>query len=111
MLLSKECSKEKIESISYLTEMHDKRLQIEGIKVYLKTNMCIGFIYCRSTPNNEDVKFFNKVFVDCNVLLGDFNLSHRIESEKKKLHEICGDSRVSILNEITRATSNNNLIM
>ena len=60
--------------------MHDQKLQIQGIKVNLKCDMCIGFIYCRSTPTNEDVEFLSNLFADCHILLGDFNLSHRIKS-------------------------------
>ena len=109
MILSKECVKDQINSIGYHTKMHDTTLQIQGKKVDLKCNMYVGFIYCRSTPSNEDIQFLNDMFADCKILLGDFNLSHRIKSEQRKLQTVCGDSRESILNEVTRAISNNQI--
>ena len=107
MILSKEYVNDQIISISYHTKMLDNTLQIQGIKVNLKGNMYVGFIYCRSTPSNEDIQFLNDMFADCKILLEDFNLSHRIKSEQRKVQKVCGESRENILNEVTRAISNN----
>ena len=41
--------------------------------------------------------------------MGDLNQSHRIEEHRQKLKELCKDSRESILHEITRSISNNQL--
>ena len=38
--------------------------------------------------------------------MGDFNPSHRIEDNKRKLKKLCETSKMSVLNEITRAISN-----
>ena len=41
--------------------------------------------------------------------MGDLNLSHRVSKDRLKLEKICGHSKKSILNEITRTVSNNQL--
>ena len=48
-------------------------------------------------------------FCQCNIILGDFNLSHRIKSDQEKLAHMCGSSKVNILSEITRSISRNQL--
>ena len=41
--------------------------------------------------------------------MGDFNLSHRIAEDKKKIDNLCCGKRINSLNEITRSISNNQL--
>ena len=96
-------------SITYQTAKRDAKVQIEGIVVRGITNLILGFLYCRSTPTNPEIKAINKYFKECNVILGDLNLSHRIPTDKAKVKDLCQDSKVSVLNEITRSISNNQL--
>ena len=98
-----------IEGITHHTAKHDDSLQIQGLIIKLKCKLSLGFVYCRSTPNNADISYIKKVYGDCSTIMGDLNISHRIDSQKSKLSFLCDDSRVSILNEITRSLSNNQL--
>ena len=41
--------------------------------------------------------------------MGDFNLSHRIPEDRKKIENICNPRKSSILHEITRKQSINQL--
>ena len=84
-------------------------LQIQGLIMKLKNGQTHGFVYCRSTPNNPEVKAINKYFDKCTSLMGDFNLSHRHEQDQEKLKSLCQEGKYSALKEITRAISNNQL--
>ena len=84
-------------------------LQIQGLIVCMKNGLKIGFIYCRSTPTEQEIRAINKSFSECNIIMGDFNLSHRINAEKEKLRSLCQNTKVSLLREITRSQSNNQL--
>ena len=75
----------------------------------LTNGLKFGFIYCRSTPTDSEIKPINKYFNECNVLMGDFNLSHRIPNDQKKVINLCHEKKVSALSEITRSISNNQL--
>ena len=68
----------------------------------LTNGIKLGFVYCRSTPNNPEVKAINKYFDECLALLGDFNLSHRNSNEQEKLETFCQGGKYSALKEITR---------
>ena len=96
-------------SITHQTAQRDGSLQIEGLILRLKTNLKIGFVYCRSSPTNPEIKAINKYFEECNILMGDFNLSHRVKQDQEKVTKLCQESKFSALNEITRAISNNQL--
>ena len=78
-------------SITYQTSKRDDKVQIEGIVVRGIRNLILGFLYCRSTPTNAEIKAINKYFKECIVLLGDFNLSHRIATDKEKVMDLCQD--------------------
>ena len=41
--------------------------------------------------------------------MGDLNLSHRIESDHKKVMSLCQETKVNALKEITRSISSNQL--
>ena len=69
----------------------------------------LGFLYCRTTPTNTDIDKIIEAFKECNCLIGDLNLSHRIEEHRQKLKKLCKYSKQSILNDITRSISNNQL--
>ena len=84
-------------------------LQCQGILVRLKDGLRLGFIYCRSTPNNQEVEQIKKYFAECDVLMGDLNLSHKIDEEKGKIRKLCKPRKFSALTEITRSASNNQL--
>ena len=99
----------KVEGVSHHTSKRDGSVQIQGVIVRLKCGLSLGFIYCRSSPTNEEIEHIKKVYSGCISLMGDFNLSHRISSQSAKLRTICGKSKISILHEITRAMSYNQL--
>ena len=96
-------------SVTHLPAMRDNKLQIQGLIVRLKNGLNFGFIYCRSSPNNPEIKGIKKYFEECNFLMGDFNLSHRIKEDQRKIENLCQESKISLLREITRAISNNQL--
>ena len=96
-------------SITHQTAKRDESFQIEGIVLRLKPNLNIGFVYCRSSPTHQEIKAINKYFEECNILMGDFNLSHRVIQDQEKVKNLCQQTKFSALNEITRAVSNNQL--
>ena len=98
-----------IQSLTLQTLKRGSNLQIQGLIVRMLNDLKIGFIYCRSSPSNQEIKAINKSFSECHVLTGDFNLSHRIIADKKKLKDLCQETKVSMLHEITRSQSINQL--
>ena len=110
MLLSSRTSKfnGKV-SITHQAANRDGSLQIEGIILRLPWNLTFGFVYCRSTPTHPEIKAINKYFHECNIIMGDLNLSHRLMQDKEKVKNLCQQSKFSVLKEITRSTSNNQL--
>ena len=50
-----------------------------------------------------------KYFGESTILMGDFNLSHRVREDRMKILEICQETKVNFLKEITRSTNNNQL--
>ena len=95
--------------ITHQTAKRNGSLQIEGIIIRLKYDLKFGFVYCKSTPTNPEIKAINKYFNECNILMGDLNLSHRIKQDQEKIEILCHQSRFSALKEITRSISNNQL--
>ena len=41
--------------------------------------------------------------------MGDFNLSSRVKEDRKKIDQLCENKKLSVLNDITRSISNNQL--
>ena len=110
LLLNRKSSfSDEIKSVNHQVVKRHGNLQIQGLIVSMKNTFDLGFVYCRSSPNNEEIKAMNKYFKKSSVLMGDFNLSHRNEQDKKKIKSLCCDERVSSLTEITRSASNNQL--
>ena len=110
LLISKKSKyQDQIQSLTIQTLKRDENLQIQGLIVRLLNDLKIGFIYCRSTPTHQEINAINKAFDECHILTGDFNLSHRIAGDKEKLTNLCQTRRKSVLNEITRSQSNNQL--
>ena len=98
-----------IQTVSYKFSKRNDCLQIQGLIVKLTNGLRFGFLYCRSSPTDSEVKAINQIFFDCDILMGDFNLSHRIPSDREKLNMLCQESKISALKEITRSISNNQL--
>ena len=96
-------------SLTIQTLKRADSLQIQGLIVRMMNGLKLGFIYCRSTPTEQEIRAINKSFCECNIIMGDFNLSHRINADKEKLKSLCQNDKVSILREITRSQSNNQL--
>ena len=96
-------------TLSYQTAKRNEHIQVEGLTVRLENGLKLGFIYCRSSPLAVEINAIKKQFEDCNIILGDLNLSHRIRSDQDKLNVLCDFKRRSILEEITRSASNNQL--
>ena len=99
----------KIKNVGYNTLQRSGNIQIEGLFVNMKDGMQIGFIYCRTKPTHEEIKAINEFFINAHIVLGDFNLSHRDEEDKSKLQKLVEPSKVSMLEEITRLSSLNQL--
>ena len=96
-------------SVTHLPALRNNKLQIQGLIVRLTNGFNFGFIYCRSSPNNPEIKAIRKYFGECNFLMGDFNLSHRIKGDRLKIKNLCEETKISILQEITRTISINQL--
>ena len=71
--------------------------------------LTFGFIYCRTTPTDSEIVSINKHFKECNVLMGDLNLSQRIPIDQEKVISLCQETKVNALKEITRSISGNQL--
>ena len=100
ILLSSRISKFNGEvSITHQTAKRDGNLQIEGMILRLKCNLKFGFVYCRSSPTYQEIKAINKYFEECNVLMGDFNLSHRDKQDQNKITNLCQQSKFSSLKD------------
>ena len=95
--------------LRYEVAKRNGAIQIEYLSVTLNSDLKFGFIYSRSSPNNTEIEALQEKIDDCQYVLGDFNLSHRLKSDKEKLSNICKPSKCNILNEITRSVSNNQL--
>ena len=100
---------DQIQSVTHQVVNRNGNLQIQGLIVKLTTGFNLGFVYCRSCPNNAEIKAMIKYFVECTALMGDLNLSHRNEQDKQKIKALCQEVRYSALLEITRSISNNQL--
>ena len=111
MLLKSEKSSihNKMHSITHQTAKRNEKLQVQGLIVRLKDKQNFGFIYCRSTPSNPEIKAICKYFNECEILMGDFNLSHRISEDQEKIVKLCQEEKINALIEITRSASNNQL--
>ena len=55
------------------------------------------------------MKAIDQLFSSCSIILGDLNLSHRNSEEFSKIKKLCASKKISVLNEITRTSSNNQL--
>ena len=96
-----------LKGLRYQKALRIGKLQIQGLILRFTNNVNIGFIYCRTTPNNEELKSLKKTFEECQIIMGDLNLSPRIEVEQKKLNYLCKTNKYLALKEITRRASNN----
>ena len=99
--------KQIIKSVKYLPAKREETVQIQGLIVRLLKPLNIGFIYCRTTPSQPEVKAITKQFKECDILLGDFNLTRKLSSDLKKLEMLCESDKYLALDEITRRASNN----
>ena len=111
MILSRNssCVEEQILNVTHQIAKRGDNLQVEGLVVRFKSENNFGFVYCRSTPNNPEIKSICKYFDECNILMGDFNLSHRNPDDQVKVVKLCQGKKISALNEITRSMSDNQL--
>ena len=85
------------------------RLQIQALRVKFVQGLDVTFIYCRSTPTEEETDAISKEFENTHFLIGDLNLSRKSTSDKRKLDKLCSEDKFLVLNEITRITSSNQL--
>ena len=47
----------------------------------------MAFVYCRTAPNQKEIKEMKKYCDGCQVVMGDFNLSNHKEAEVKKVYK------------------------
>ena len=95
----------KMVSLKYQKVYRSQKIQIQGLILRLTDDLNIGFVYCRSTPNEEEIRKLNRCFNECQILMGDLNLSTKIEAEVKKLNNLCKSEKYLALKEITRTGS------
>ena len=100
---------EQVQSVTHQTLKRVNSLQVQGLIVRLTNGDNYGFVYCRTTPINPEIKAICKHFDECHILMGDFNLSHRIIEDQAKIENLCQGNKVNALKEITRSMSNNQL--
>ena len=98
-----------VRSLNHQVVNRSGNLQIQGLILELIDGLSFGFIYCRSTPNNSEIRAIRKFFDQCAGIMGDFNLSHRTQEDQGKMEVLCQDDKFSALTEITRSRSNNQL--
>ena len=83
---------------------------MQGLTIELVSGHKFGFIYCRTSPNLSEIEAICKQFEECDILMGDLNLSHRIAEDKKKLERLLlQGKKFNSLQEITRSISDNQL--
>ena len=94
-------------SYRHQTAKRDASLQIQGLVLRLHNHLNIGFIYCRTTPNEKEINGTLKSFKECQILMGDLNLLPKSPKDLKKLKTLCGNEKSISLQEITRTLSGN----
>ena len=98
-----------IKSVTYNTLERNNNVQIEGLIVEMKSKVNYGFLYCRSKPTSAEIKEICLYFKTCKTIMGDLNLSHRNGDDEVKILQLCDEKRKSILHEVTRTKSLNQL--
>ena len=96
-------------NVTYQSADRNGNLQIQGLILRTKQSLKIGFLYCRTKPNDKEVQAIVKYFQECHALLGDLNLSIRESGDLKKLKILCNKKKEIALIETTRTLSNNQL--
>ena len=87
----------------------EQKVYVQVMKV-LVCNLCIGFVYIRSTPTQEELDVLISSFRKCDLIMGDLNLDPvKDQNQDFKLRQLCGSSRVQVLKEITFTTHFNQL--
>ena len=90
---------DQFKSVTHQTAQRNDKIQIQGLIVRLINGMNFGFIYCRSSPNNPEIKAIVKYFGECQFLMGDLNLSHRTKKDQMKIDKLCQDTKINLLRE------------
>ena len=98
-----------LESFGHHAEKRKGKLQIQELIIRVNESLNIGFIYCRSSPLEKEIKQILKRFQKCHILMGDLNLSYKLPTDQRKLHKLCENGRIMLLKEITRNLTNNQL--
>ena len=98
-----------IKNAKYTTLKRNNDIQIESLIIELINKQSLGFIYCRTKPTKQEASAINDHFDKCSAVFGDLNLSHRTHEDRAKISVICGEDKLSILNEITHLSSLNQL--
>ena len=100
---------EKIQNSTHQVVNRENTLQIQGLIISMANRKKFGFVYCRSTPNTKEIKAMCNFFHECNILMGDFNLSHKSSEHQAKISKLCDGQKINALKEITRSMSGNQL--
>ena len=66
----------------------------------------VSFLYCRQTPSIKDTEKIKDIAQDSNYILGDLNLNPDIEDQKRKLDNLCGNTKILHLRDITTVRRN-----
>ena len=101
--------KDNVKDVVYKSIKRKDGLQIQCLILKLASDLKYGFIYCRSTPTHAEIDLIKEIFDQCKTIMGDLNLSHRIQEDRAKIIKLCGNNIESVLQEITRKKSNNQL--
>ena len=81
-----------LKGVQYFKIFRSKEIQIQGLIIRLNKDINMTFVYCRSTPNQKEIKEMKKYCDGSQVVMGDFNLSNKKEAEEKKLDLLSGSN-------------------
>ena len=65
-----------------------------------------SFIYCRTTPTKYETEELREHIDSSDFVMGDLNLDTKIESDQKRLNELCAKKKVIHLKSITTIQGN-----
>ena len=88
----------KVESSCHLNK--GSQTQVQTIQCSIRENS-FSFVYSRATPTLPEAVWLQEKTAGSCYLMGDLNLDPCVQDQKNKISIICGQSKISLLNETT----------
>ena len=79
---------EQVQSVTYQTLQRLSSLQVQGLIVRLTNGENYGFVYCRSTPNNPEIRAICKHFDEVNIFIVLQKIKLRLRSFAKETKSV-----------------------